>query len=377
MIGNGSIFSGERLRLARVFCGLSQAELGGRVDVTHASISQAENGMRQPSPVVVGKLAIALAVDQSFFYLTPPSEFRDDECHFRRRKTTPLGVRNRVLATGTMFNELIALLDASVRLPTYDVPTIRASTPEEIESAAEQCRSHWQLGLDAPIKNVARVLERAGVVIARFAADAGKIDAFSRSGPRGVIVLNTDKGSSSRARYDKSHECGHLVMHAGIDALTEDAEAEANRFASAFLMPRAAFSREFPRFGSGRIRFEALYELKIRWRVSLAAMVRRAHDLKLINATQYEAAFKTYYAHHLHRGEPHEPPDEPPELVPLAFEVLEQQGVTREDVVRQLGWTMSTLVKVAPDLFPDRPDDAPHAGVIPFSQLKTRRPVRP
>lgn len=368
-------FSGERLRLARVFNGLSQAELGARVEITHASISQAENGLRQPSPQVVDRLAVTLGFDRSFFFLGAPVEFRDEECHFRRRKTTPLGVRNRVLATGTLFNELLALLDASVRLPAYNVPTIRAKTPDEIEAAAERCRELWGLGLDAPIKNVARALERAGIVIARFAASAVKVDAFSRSGPRGVIVLNTDKGSTSRARHDKGHECGHLVMHPGVDALSEDAEAEANRFASAFLMPRAAFIREFSRLGTDRIRFENLIPMKVRWRSSLAAIVRRAHDLRLITAAQYEAAFKQYYSRHLHRGEPEEPQDEPPELIPLAFDVLQQQGVSRDDVARRLGWTASILAKVAPDL-------ADAAGgsdgeVIPFAKLKTRRPVRP
>lgn len=371
-------FSGERLRLARVFNGLSQAELGARVEVTHASISQAENGVRQPSSPVVDRIAVTLGFDRTFFYRAMPSEFRDDECHFRRRKTTPLGVRNRVLASGTLFNELLALLDASVRLPAYSVPTIRAKTPEEIENAAERCRELWGLGLDAPIKNVARALERAGIVIARFAASAGKIDAFSRTGERGVIVLNTDKGSTSRARYDKSHEAGHLVMHAGVDALSEEREVEANRFASAFLLPRAAFAREFPRPVAGRLRFdERLIKMKIRWKASLAAIVRRAFDLKLITASQYEAAFKQYYARHLHRAEPAEPPDEPPELVPLAFDVLKQQGVTRDDVVQRLGWTRSVLTKIAPDLVGDHEGGGEDGAVIPFAQLKSRRPVRP
>jgi len=371
-------FSGQRLRLARVFNGLSQAELGGRVDITHASISQAENGLRQPSPQVVDRLAITLGFDRSFFFMGQPTEFRDEECHFRRRKTTPLNVRNRILVTGTLFNELLALLEASVRLPVYNVPSVRATTPEEIEAAAERCREVWGLGIGAPIKNVARALERAGIVIARFAASAGKVDAFSRAGDRGVIVLNTDKGSTSRARYDKSHEAGHLVMHAGVDAIAADLEADANRFASAFLMPRAAFAREFPRPGGGRIRFdEPLIKMKERWRTSLGAIVRRAHDLKLITAAQYEAAFKTYYARHLHRGEPAEPPDEPPELVPLAFDVLEQQGVTKKDVALRLGWTPSVLARVAPDLAGEAGFGGDDGNVLPFAQLRTRRPVRP
>jgi Zn-dependent peptidase ImmA (M78 family)/transcriptional regulator with XRE-family HTH domain len=375
MSSSSQVFSGDRLRLARVFSGLSQAELGARVEVTHASISQAEHGQRQPSATVVEKMAEVLGFDVSFFYGAASVEFRDDECYFRRRKTTPIGVRNKILASGTLFNELVGLLDASVRLPAYDVPSIRVATAEDIEMAAERAREHWGLGIDTPIKNVTRVLERAGIVIARFAASAGKIDAFSRAGERGVIVLNTDKCSTSRARHDKGHECGHLVMHGGLDHGSDVEEAQADRFASAFLMPRAAFSREFPRPGLGRVRLEGLIPLKLRWRSSLAAIVRRAYDLRLITPVQYQAAFKQYYARQMHKGEQAEPPDEPPEVVSLAFKVLEEQGVTRDDVVRRLGWTDAVLARVAPDLAP--PTITGPSNVIPFAQVKTRRPVRP
>lgn len=375
MLGNESSFSGDRLRLARVFNGLSQAELGALVDVTHASISQAENGVRTPSAAILEKMAAVLGFEREFFFAPLRSEFRDDECHFRRRKTTPVGVRNRVLATGTLFNELLELVDASVQLPAYVLPVVRVRSAEDIESAAEKVRSVLGLGL-VPIRNVTRALERAGVVIARFAASAVKIDAFSRSGGRGVIVLNTDKGSTSRARHDKAHECGHLVMHAGLEHGSDDEEAQADRFASAFLMPRAAFIREFPRTRASRLKLEALYPLKLRWRSSLAAIVRRAHDLRLISAAQYQAAFKQYYARHLHKGEPHEPPDEPPEVLSLAFGVLDDQGVATGEVLRRLGWTRAVLARAAPDLVEGEAALLP-TNVIPFAQVRSRRPVRP
>src|SRR4051794_789376 len=109
MSSSTQVFSGDRLRLARVFSGLSQSDLGARVEVTHASISQAENGLRQPSPAVVEKMARELGFDVSFFYGAAPIEFRDDECYFRRRKTTPMGVRSKILASGTLFNELVGV----------------------------------------------------------------------------------------------------------------------------------------------------------------------------------------------------------------------------------------------------------------------------
>jgi putative SOS response-associated peptidase YedK len=62
------------------------------------------------------------------------------------------------------------------------IPQVRASNQEEIERAAERCRMHWGLGLDVPIKNVVRVMERAGVAITRCPGIGEKVDAFSRFG---------------------------------------------------------------------------------------------------------------------------------------------------------------------------------------------------
>lgn len=369
-----SSFCGDRLRVARVFNGLSQAELGARIEVTHASISQVENGLRFPSDTVVERLSAALGFAPGFFFSPVKSEFREEECHFRRRKTAPVTVRSRVLSTGTLFVELLDVLERSVNLPAYNVPTIRAEAPEEIEAAAEKVRGLWGLGTNAPIKNVARALERAGIVIARFEASTGKIDAFSRHGARGIIVLNTDKECISRARFDKSHEAGHLVLHAGLDH-SEEEESQADRFASAFLMPRRAFAAEFPRF-TGPVRLESLIPLKERWRASIAAMVRRAHDLRLVSAAQYQAAYKQYSARGWARaGEPAEPPDEAPEVVPLAFSVLEQQGVSKAEVLRKLAWTPRILSRVAPDVLP--PQEPEGGNIIPFPQIKMRRRIRP
>lgn len=361
MTTNSHSFEGARLHLARTLRGISQADLGKTIATSHAFVSQMETGIRQPSNINIHAIASALGFEEAFFFKPLKFEFREEECHFRRRRTTSVGVRTKALAYGTLFAELVNFLDQIVSLPTYSVPTIRTSSSSEIESAAERCRMNWGVGIDLPIKSMVRVLERAGVVVTRFPATAGKIDAFSRSGYRGIVVLNTDKGSTSRARYDMAHECGHLVLHAGLDATGENQEEEANRFASAFLLPRSGFVREFPRF-SGRIRLDDLIPMKIRWKASIAAIVRRAFDLKMIDGVLYQQAFKQIYARGWHKGEPQqtEPPDEPPELIKISFDLLwKTLNKNHEDIARDLGWTTAVLSEIVPDVVETSPSENP------------------
>ena len=69
-----------------------------------------------------------------------------------------------------------------------------------------------------------------------------KVDAFSLSNKRPLIVRNTAKVNPCRQRFDLAHEMGHLVMHQGIETGCRLTEDQANQFACALLMPRASFA---------------------------------------------------------------------------------------------------------------------------------------
>lgn len=337
-----SEFSGSRLRLARAFKGLTQHELGELVGVTHQYIGYLEAGHKLPTDVLVDAIAHECGFAPDFFFGEPIEEFRDEDCHFRRRASTPVSVRTRVLAHGTLFATLVTYLDEALSLPEDNVPSIRVQSREDIERAADACRERWGLGRDVPIKNVTRAVERAGVVVTRFDGSSTKIDAFSRSGRRSVIVLNTDKDSPSRTRFDLAHETGHLVMHGGLVTGDGDSEAQADQFGSAFLLPRTGFAREFPR--AERIDWTALFRLKTRWGASVAAIVRRAYDLRLIDAASYQRAYKFMAGQGWLKGEPEEIQFEAPELVPLSLAQLEKHlNATPLDVCKALRWTAETF----------------------------------
>jgi len=245
-------------------------------------------------------------------------------------------VRKKALAYGTIFNAIVSYLDTKFKLHSINIPAENAVMRSDTERVAEKCRRSWGLGLDAPIHNMVRTLESAGAVATTFEGVSANIDAFSYMHTRPIVVRNTAKPSHSRARFDVAHELGHLVLHQGMEADSPYLEDQANQFASAFLLPRTAFLKEFPIHP--RIDWFELLQLKTQWGASIQAIIRRAYELGLIGAVQYRNAhvyisrsgWKT-----LEPGEDSIPP-ETPEIVPTAFQLLAEQGVSSEHIAREL-----------------------------------------
>lgn len=335
-----------RLRLARQLRGMTQAELGGELGVSRQFVHQLETGSKLPSAELHDSCARALGFHSRFFASPIANEVRDDECHFRKRRATPQHMRSRAVAQGTLFAELVAWLDRNLHLPEVSLPTVDLSSTESIERGAEACRNAWGLGLDAPIDNVTRVLERAGVVVSTFDGVSNQVDAFSWYGPRPIVIRNLAKGCPARSRFDSSHECAHLVGHVGISTEDADREAEADRFASAFLLPRSSFPREFPR--GARMDWQALVRMKERWGVSLQALIRRAFDLKLISSRQYRGAYIYISKRGWRTNEPGVVSDEPAELVANSIAVAEERlGISPASISSELGWDISVMRAVS------------------------------
>jgi Zn-dependent peptidase ImmA (M78 family)/transcriptional regulator with XRE-family HTH domain len=289
MIGK---FLGDRLHLARVFQGMSLQELGDTVSASRQYIQQIENNSKSPARDMIAALAQALNVEPEFFSMPIEGMVTEEQCHFRSLKTTPASLKLQARARGTLFDKFAQCLDEFLDLPAVNFPEFdKIDGANDIERAAEQCRNHWGLGIKSPITNMVRVLENAGALITYFSDISEKIDAFSMQRNRPLIIRNPSKESACRMRFDLAHECGHIVMHEGIETGDTKTESEANRFASAFLLPRAAFLNEFGFLASTHhIPWKKIYDLKIRWKVSNAAIIRRAYDLSLIDPIQYRNA---------------------------------------------------------------------------------------
>jgi Zn-dependent peptidase ImmA (M78 family)/DNA-binding XRE family transcriptional regulator len=342
------VFWGDRLEVAREFKGLTQKELSEAVAASPALVSLCEAGKKNPSRDLVEAFADVLGFEPEFFYKEIKDVFREEQCSFRHRRSTPERTKNKIRAHATLIGQVVSRLQSLFRFPDQDIPSIAASVTnaEEIERAAEQCRKHWNLSLESPIMQVGRVLEHAGVIIVPRLSESKKVDAFSRCGPTAIIVLNQSNNSTSRWHFDIAHECGHLVMHRDIHTGSLETEMAADRFASAFLMPRKAFARDF-RAGA-TFSWLHVFALKRRWRTSAAAIVRRAYDLGLLGAVDYRKACKHMsWKRWPITGEPEEPEFQEPELLGSALGSLGKKvSLTLEALRKELCFTADTFREV-------------------------------
>jgi Zn-dependent peptidase ImmA (M78 family) len=214
-------------------------------------------------------------------------------------------------------------------------------------------RQRWELG-GRPVKNVVRALERHGVVVARLSL-ADKADAFSWPVPsRPLVILGAEKRDRARSRLDAAHELGHLVMHfSDPEPSNPVMERQAFRFGASFLLPADPFMDDF---GPGRVDWNRLLQLKVRWEVSLAAILYRARELQLVTPLGFEAAMKQISR----RGwRVHEPGDigrpEQPALLRKAFDLLEESGTSVEAIADAVELPVETVLGLATSGQPRRP----------------------
>ena len=372
-------FDGTHLRLARSAHNLSLSDVGEAVGKSKQFIQRLESGRDLPTDDLAEKLADLLKVEVSFFSPAPGHLLAEEAYHFRKLIGTKVSDKQSAIAKGELFRRVVSFVDTKLRLPKFDFPEFDIGTPAAAERAAEQCRSHWGLGL-GPIGNMVRVVENAGAVVTTFEGSGREIDALSISSPRPIVVMNSDEVSACRARFGHAHEIGHFVGHEGRQTGDKGSESEANRIAGAFLMPRSSFSKEFPQLRGGtQINWRALSELKFRWRVSKAGMLYRARQLGLISEDIYRRAI---IGHLFAKGERNSEDEdksiehEQPELLLNALRAMQERlSISVEDVAHAVHMKKEMLFRIAPQVrsLSFLKSDDQESKILSLSDFRARR----
>ena len=344
-----------RVRRARDATGLTQGEMAARVaevaghEISSAALSQIERGLTRPSAETLRGIASATGYPPAFFLRRGDDTIEGDASaptFFRSLRSASSRDRRGALAQAFLVHDLVVAIEAKVRLPELDLPMSVIDGEVDPAISADRVRRRWGLN-DDPLENVVRILEQHGIVVARLTTGLSKVDGFSVAfKDRPVVVLGNDKGKRDRSRFDASHELGHLVMHrSGIGDLRE-AESQAHAFAAAFLMPERTIK---PELREARLSWNRLLELKLRWGVSIAALIRRARDLQVISSDQYTNYMKALSARGWRIDEPGDAEQGSPEasrMLEAALDILERQGLS----LRELSDTAGLPVKQVEEL---------------------------
>lgn len=377
-------FVASRLRQAREARGLSLVALADLAGVSSAAISQYEKGQHTPRAETFDLLAKQLNLPRTYFL--KPEVIAPIEQHrlfYRSMSSATKQARTRAGRRLEWFKEIADYFEQFFDFPDPNIPDFglsedfRSITRATIESAAEQLRSFWRLGL-GPIADVVRTMEANGIFVSRSILGAETLDAFSEfDGARPYVFLNSDKSVLVRSRFDCAHELGHLVLHRNVKkrelSRASDfkvIESQAHHFAGAFLFPASSFQREI--WG---LSLDSFRSLKPTWKISIAAMISRASQLELID----DDSAKRLWINLGRRGwrvrEPLDdlPCEQPKMLAKAAAALISNRIKTREQIIADLSLPPSDIVELLSaeaDLFRD---DEPRLKNMGENVVKFRR----
>ena len=323
----------EMLQLARHSRDLTQKQLAEITGITQGYLSKFEMGVADVPESQVRKIARALDYPVTFFWEPGAIEGPGISNAFhRRRKTLPVNRLKQIQAAANILMLHIRRLRDGIEISVKN--QFRAYDIEEFSCAADVAqavRAEWRLPI-GPVKNMVGLIEAAGGIVVKRDFGPSKFDAQSQwiDGEVPLFLVNSAT-SADRLRFTLAHEIGHIVMHHA--AVTPDIELEADMFASEFLMPKHDILPDLPPVSLHRV----MNELKPKWKVSMAALIRRAHDLGVISHAQYRRFFSQLGALGYRTREPMPLPDENPVLLDKIIDAYQTEaGYTVEDMSRLL-----------------------------------------
>jgi Zn-dependent peptidase ImmA (M78 family)/transcriptional regulator with XRE-family HTH domain len=322
-------FNPRMLTLAKEYAGLTQAAIAQHAGISQSLMSKIENDFEAPTDEVLARASQICGVPVDFFQ--QEDQILGDglvDIFHKKRLTLPAKPLRQANAIANVSRlEVVRLLrsiDLTHRSPFPSFPIDEHESPEEV---ATLVRATWRLP-SGPIPNLVDVVETTGtpVLLADLVHDKLFAVCLPAIGAITHLIVLNERLPASAQRFSLAHEIGHLVMHEGV--ASENMEKEANDFASALLMPAADITRHLR-----AIRFRDLGPLKSVWRVSLAALIYRAHSLAQITDRHYRTLnMELNRLPHGRKREPGEFPVETPKLVSRVIAHYEELGYSIPEI---------------------------------------------
>lgn len=315
---------GERIKRARKISKLSLRALAKEVGLSPTAISKYEKGLLVPNSQVIIKISQACGLTPDFF-LKPPKKIKFSPIEYRAHKSLPKKEKEalfeKVRAWLESYLEIEDLLGESIE---YEPFSREVSTYEEVEEAAEELRNRWGLGL-APIASLVALLEDKGIKVGLFEMPE-KCSAFAFWANGNPVIAANRVFPGDRLRLSLAHELGHLVLRIKDKHLEE--EKVCFRFAGAFLIPQAVAAREL----KTSMGLSELVFLKLKYGLSVQALIYRARELGIINERRFRGLCQMLRTRGWHKREPG---PEYPREEPLRFKRFVCRAL-EEDVISPL-----------------------------------------
>lgn len=340
-------FNGKRLNLARTLRGMTLADLGEKISLSKQSLSLYENNKINPDFSSIQKLSNALHFPVDYFFQNDQLELKSGSTYFRSLTSTSKKSREAEKIKVEFICSLYKSLYNYIEFPHLNLPKLNFDnvtiTDENIENIANLLRENWSLG-SRPIEDIQTTFESNGMVITGFEASDKKIDAYSQKVEFDgmetyIIVLCLGNKGKARLNFDLAHELGHIILHPwteDIEMLSKEEfkerERQANKFASAFLLPKSQYLKDCKMYPTD---LNYYIRLKKKWGVSIQAMIYRSWSLGVITNSQYQYLMRQINRRGWRKNEPGDNPYRLNDSIfKMAIDFLLENGYDIKDVVQ-------------------------------------------
>jgi Zn-dependent peptidase ImmA (M78 family)/transcriptional regulator with XRE-family HTH domain len=290
----------EALIIAREMAGMTQVELSKVSGLTQAKISRFEDGISLPTAEESAVMSKAMGIPAHFFY---SQDIRRSvfNSFYRKRKSVAQKPLMQFNARVCFRQAQVDRLMDKVEMENEPIPRFDPEDyPGGFRQVAAALRQLFKLP-PGPVKKLIQPMEDAGVVIIMENFGVPKLDGVSTfSNKRVPIIFLNIQAPPSRRRFSLAHEIAHTALHRH---LTPDVDEQADSLAAEFLMPESEITNDLE---YDRLSLERLADLKLKWRVSMAALLFRAKTLGIIDARKYSYLWAKMSGAGYRIREPHE-----------------------------------------------------------------------
>ena len=307
------------------------------------------------TPEAVSKMANVLNYPASFF--------EKDICivgetslFYRKRASMTVKDLSILESKISILSKGIDELMESINIPELRIPSVEPSVDNSPQEIAYKVRNFLDVPA-GPIDKIVSLLEKNGVIVMFLDVDdMEKFDGLTMFTMNQAPVIWINRNiPNDRKRFSLAHELGHLVMHLRSDNLEkseEQKELEANEFAGEFLMPKSQCKVDL-----FKLKYKDLGMKKYYWKVSKAAIIYRAKELKCISEETARYLYVTLGRYGERKNESVQVPIDEPQIVKKMYslhvselkysaeEMMDITGLMTDDIKADL-LNVSNLISI-------------------------------
>lgn len=300
MVSTKFKFNGERLKSARLYNGLTIADVAEKTGISKQAVSQFENGKTEPKNETLFSLSKYLGFPREYFFQHDKENITIGDTYFRANAAMTNKEKNLQIEKVKLLVAIYRCIEEYIEFPKLNIYPIPDNFNFDMEDLAICVRHYWGLSETHTI-NIIDVMERNGIIVNSFFTKSVNIDAYSQvehlpEKDIAIVILGNDKENAFRRNFSAAHELGHILLDDffSVEDMSKleyrEMENIMNRFAGALLVPAEKFRSDLCTLSKTDL--NSYITLKKRYFVSAAALIVRARHLDEITDNQYQYLMK-------------------------------------------------------------------------------------